>query len=313
MNLRRLVEVLDRGGASVSSDGLRFTHLNRVVWPESGLTKRDMVRYYAQVARVMVPYLADRALMLKRYQGGIDSRPIVQQRAAARVPDGVRTASLPLAEGGSARRYVGSLETLLYAAQLNAIELHPWHSRVATLELPDWIVLDLDPGKGVGFGSVVRVAQLLRELLEELGVGPVVKTSGSRGLHVYVPAGGRVDYDEAARFARLVAERVAAEARRLATVERTVSERGPRVYVDHLQNARGKTAVAPYSLRARPGAPVSAPVHWDELRGLCGPDAFTLENMPARIASEGDVWSGLLRRRGNVPRALARLEAERRG
>src|SRR5690606_3309244 len=227
LNLRRLVEALDRGGRSVASGGLRFTHLDRVVWPESGLTKRDMVRYYARVARVMVPYLTDRALMLKRYQGGIDSRPIVQQRAAARVPDGVRTAWLPLAEGGRARRYVGSLETLLYAAQLNAIELHPWHSRVAALERPDWIVLDLDPGRGVAFGSVVRVAELLRELLEELGVGPVVKTSGSRGLHVYVPAGGRVDYDAAARFARLVAERVAAEARRLATVERTVSERGP--------------------------------------------------------------------------------------
>lgn len=313
MNPQRLVEALDGGGRTVEYAGLEFTHLDRVMWPESGYTKRDMVRYYAQVARVMVPYLADRALMLKRYHGGIESEPVVQQRVMGRVPSGVRTAALPLADGGRARRYVGSLEMLLYAAQLDAVELHAWHSRLETLERPDWVVLDLDPGRGVGFASVVRVARLLRDVLDDLGVGPVVKTSGSRGLHVYVPAGARVDYAAAARFARLVAERVVSEAPRLATVERTVSARGRRVYVDHLQNARGKLAVAPYSLRARPGAPVSMPLHWAELDGLRSARAFTLADVPARIAAEGDAWRGVLRRRGSVGRALARLEKERGG
>jgi len=313
MNAERLVEALDGGGRTVEYAGLRFTNLDRVMWPQSGYTKRDMVRYYAQVARVMVPYLADRGLMLKRYMGSIESEPVVQQRVTGRVPAGVRTAALPLAEGGRARRYVGSLETLLYAAQLDAVELHAWHSRLETLERPDWVVLDLDPGEGVGFASVVGIARLLRDVLDDLGVGPVVKTSGSRGLHVYVPAGARVDYGAAARFARLVAERVAAEAPRQATVERTVSARGRRVYVDHLQNARGKLAVAPYSLRARPGAPVSMPLHWEELDGLRSARAFTLADVPARIAAEGDAWRGVLRRRGSVARALARLEGERGG
>lgn len=313
MNPERLVEALDGGGRTVKHAGLTFTHLDRVMWPESGYTKRDMVRYYAQVARVMVPYLADRGLMLKRYVGGIESEPVVQQRVTGRVPSGVKTAVLPLARGGRARRYVGSLETLLYAAQLDAVELHAWHSRLETLDRPDWVVLDLDPGRGVGFAHVVEVARLLRDILDDLGVGPVVKTSGSRGLHLYVPAGARVDYAAAARFARLVAEQAASEAPRLATVERTVSERGPRVYVDHLQNARGKLAVAPYSLRARPGAPVSMPLHWEELDGLRSARAFTLADVPARLAAEGDAWRGVLRRRGSVGRALERLEAERGG
>ena len=313
MDPERLVEALDGGGQTVEHAGLTFTHLDRVMWPESGYTKRDMVRYYAQVAHVMVPYIANRGLMLKRYAKGIESEPVVQQRVSGRVPDGVKTAVLPLARGGRARRYVGSVETLLYAAQLDAVELHAWHSRLETLERPDWVVLDLDPGHGVGFASVVEVARLLRDILDDLGVGPVVKTSGSRGLHVYVPAGARVDYEAAARFARLVAERAASEAPRLATVERTVSERGRRVYVDHLQNARGKLAVAPYSLRARPGAPVSMPLDWSELDGLRSAQAFTLADVPARLAAEGDAWRGVLRRRGSVARALARLEKERGG
>nr|PZN89862.1 MAG: ATP-dependent DNA ligase [bacterium] len=313
MVAERLVEALDAGGSRVEHDGLAFTHLDRVMWPESGYTKRDMVRYYARVARVMVPYLADRALMLKRYSEGIGSDPVVQQRVSGRVPAVVETAVLPLALGGRARRFVGSLETILYAAQLDAVELHAWHSRLETLDRPDWVVLDLDPGRGVGFARVVEVARLLRDILDDLGVGPVVKTSGSRGLHVYVPAGARVDYAAAARFARLVAERAASEAPRLATVERTVSERGPRVYVDHLQNARGKLAVAPYSLRARPGAPVSMPLHWEELDGLRSARAFTLADVPARLEAEGDAWRGVLRRRGSVARALLRLEKERGG
>lgn len=313
MSPERLVEALESGGRVVEHGGLRFTHLDRVMWPESGYRKRDMVEYYARVAKVMGRYVADRGLMLKRYPGGIESESVVQQRVSGRVPAGVRTAALPLAEGGRVRRYIGSPEMLLYAAQLDAVEVHAWHSRVESVERPDWVVLDLDPGEGVGFGLVVRIARLLRDILDDLHTGRVVKTSGSRGLHVYVPAGARVDYGAAARFARLVAERAVAEAPRHATVERTVSARGRRVYVDHLQNARGKVAVAPYSLRALPGAPVSTPLHWEELEGLRSSRAFTLADVPARIASEGDAWRGVLRRRGNVARALARLEAERGG
>lgn len=299
MTTAELIEALERGERDrrpVEADGLRFTHLDRILWPGEGLTKGDMVRYYARVAEVMVPYLADRPLMLKRYNRGIGGRAAVQQRAQRRVPDDVRTGEAPTAEGGRALRYIGSRATLLYAAQLNAVEIHPWQSRLASPDRPDWVVFDLDPSPGAGFRKVVRIARLIHEYLAAVGVPSAPKTSGSRGIHVYVPTGGTVEYDVAAAFARRVAERIAAEAPSLATVARPVGERGYRVYVDHLQNARGKTAVAPYSIRARRGAPVSMPIRWDEVNERLGPRDFTLAGVPGRLERAGDAWAEVFRR-----------------
>ncbi|HEX6940439.1 MAG TPA: non-homologous end-joining DNA ligase [Longimicrobiales bacterium] len=296
MGTAELIEALERGerdGEAVEVEGLRFTSLDRVLWPGDGVTKGGMLRYYVRVAPVMLRYLEGRPLMMKRYPAGIGGEAVVQQRVVGEVPDGVRTAEAPTAAGEEVPRYIGARETLLYAAQMDAIELHPWHSRLASVDRPDWIVLDLDPSPGAGFRKVVRVAERIRERLDALGLPSGVKTTGSRGLHVYVPTGGVLDYGAAAAFARRVAERVAADEPSLATVERAVDARGYRVYVDHLQNARGKTAVAAYSLRARRHAPVSLPIHWDEVDELADAREFTIENVPERLERRGDVWAGL--------------------
>lgn len=299
MDTARTIEALERGerdGVAVEIDGLRFTSLGRVLWPHDGWTKGDLLRYYVRVADVMLRYLDDRPLMMKRYHDGVDGEAVVQQRVAGQVPDGVRTAKAPTAEGKPTLRYIGSRATLLYAAQMNTIEFHPWHSRLADPDRPDWIVFDLDPSPGAGFRKVVRVARRIREVLDTLGLPCGVKTSGSRGLHVYVPTGGTIDYDTAAAFAKHISGAIAAEEPSVATVERAVDERGYRVYVDHLQNARGKTAVAPYSLRARRHAPVSMPIDWDEVDDDLSPTQFTIADAPARLEKQGDAWERLFRK-----------------
>ncbi|HEX7049233.1 MAG TPA: non-homologous end-joining DNA ligase [Longimicrobiales bacterium] len=313
MDTPSLIEALERAERDrepVEIEGLRFTSLDRVVWPRARLTKGDLVRYYVRVADVMLRYIGDRPLMLKRYPGGIDSSPVVQQRVTQPVPDDVRTARAPTAAGERVERYIGARATLFFAAQMDAIEIHAWHSRIAAPNRPDWIVLDLDPSPGAGFRKVVRIARALRERIEALGLTAAVKTSGSRGLHLHVPTGGAVSYDEAAELARRLAERVAEAEPSFATVRRAVDERGYRVYIDHLQNARGKTAVAPYSLRARPRAPVAMPIRWEEVDDALDPREFRLPDVPARLADEGDAWAEAFRRpAGDIERALERLRA----
>lgn len=308
MRTDELIEALDRGELDrrpVEAEGLRFTSLDREMWPGTGLTKGDLVRYYVEIAEVMLRYLDGRPLMLKRYPHGLDGRGIVQQRVGPKVPDSVRTAVLPTAEGEPKTRFIGARSTLLYASQMDTIEFHAWHSVASSPDRPDWIVLDLDPSRGAGFKKVVRVARLLGARLEELGLAAGIKTSGSRGLHIYVPTGRKVDYETSASFAKALAEEVASTDPGIATVERTVNRRGYRVYVDHLQNARGKTAAAPYTLRARPGAPVSMPIHWDEVDETLDPRGFRLPDVPGRLRSMGDAWEGLFQRpAGDITRAL---------
>lgn len=299
MNSDRLIEELERGerdGREVEVEGLHFTSLDRVLWPREHLTKGDMLRYYVRIAAVMLRYLGERPLMVKRYHEGIEGEAVVQQRASPKAPDGVRTAKVFTAEGEPALRFIGARATLYYLVQMGAVEFHPWHSRLSALDRPDWVIFDLDPSPGAGFKKVVRVAHALRERIDALGLPVGVKTSGSRGVHLYVPTGGVVTYDEAAAFARRVAERVATDEPSLATVERSVDRRGYRVYIDHLQNARGKTAVAPYSVRARPGAPVSLPIRWDEVDDDLDPRGFPMTEVPERVEREGDEWKGLFRR-----------------
>lgn len=317
MDAAALLEELERAErkrAPLEADGFRFTHLERVVWPDAGLTKGDLVRYYVRVASVMLRYLEGRPLMLRRFQGTIDDRPIVQQRARMPAPEGVTTEEVPVAEGEPTERYIGAWGTLLYAAQMNAVELHSWHSRIESPERPDWIILDLDPSTGTEFAQVVEVALGLRERLEDLGLSVLVKTSGSRGLHLHVPTGGDAEWEQAAALARGVAEALADDAPKLATVERSVDRRGRRIYIDHLQNARGKMAIAAYSPRARPGAPVAMPIAWSEVNDALSPRAFKIPGVPDRLEKEGDAWADAMRQEpGAIARALERLGEGRSG
>ena len=274
-----------------------LTHLERVYWPEEGYTKGDLVRYYDELAPVILPYLKDRPLIMKRYPAGIRG-PSFHQHDVNEVPDFVRTVTLEVEEGGHTVDYVigDNRATLLYMANLGAVERHPFHSRVKHLDYPDWFVFDLDPGEGVVFATICGLAVAVRDVLARLGLDSYPKTSGSRGIHVYVPVKPVYDYEQIAELAETIATVVAREHAEVATVERSLKKRRRgQIYVDHMQNAKGKSVVAPYSVRPRAGAPVSAPLEWGEVeRRQIAPRDFTIENIGRRVERKGDLFKPVL-------------------
>jgi bifunctional non-homologous end joining protein LigD len=303
----------------VGREVVPLTSLERVYWPDEGYTKGDLIRYYYEVSKYILPYLEDRPLIMKRYPAGIRGQ-FFHQHDVNEVPDFVRTAALEVEDGGGHRvdYIVGSGKaTLLYMANLGAIERHPWHSRVGNLDHPDWFVFDLDPGEGVEFKTICEVALAARDVLERLGLESYAKTSGSRGIHVYVPVKAIYSYEEIAELAELVATAVARRHSDVATVERSKRKRGrAMIYVDHMQNARGKSVVAPYSVRPKPGATVSTPLEWAEVeRKKVRTDDFDIKNMSERINRKGDLFKPVLKRKQALGDALERarglLEAGR--
>jgi DNA ligase D-like protein (predicted polymerase)/DNA ligase D-like protein (predicted 3'-phosphoesterase) len=285
----------------VGREVVPLTSLERVYWPDERLTKGDLIRYYYEVSKYILPYLEDRPLIMKRYPAGIRGQ-FFHQHDVNEVPDFVRTAALEVEDGGGHRvdYIVGTgRATLLYMANLGAIERHPWHSRVGNLDHPDWFVFDLDPGEGVEFKTICDVALTTRDALERLGLESYAKTSGSRGLHVYVPVKAIYSYEQIAELAERVATAVARQRSEVATVERSKRKRGrAMIYVDHMQNARGKSVVAPYSVRPKPGATVSAPLEWAEVeRKKIRTDDFDIGNMMERIGRKGDLFAPVLKRK----------------
>jgi bifunctional non-homologous end joining protein LigD len=284
-----------------------LTHLDKIYWPDEGYTKGDLVRYYDEIAKFILPYLKDRPLIMKRYPGGISGK-FFHQHDVNEAPDFVRTIELDVEEGQHAVDYVvgDTRATLLYMANLGAIERHPWHSRVEDLDHPDWIVFDLDPGEGIEYPTICELALRVRDVLVRLGLESYPKTSGSRGLHVYVPIRAVYSYEQVAEFAEAAATLVARENAAVATVERALKKRKKgQIYVDHMQNARGKSVVAPYSVRPKAGAPVSMPLKWKEVEGRkITPRDFTIRNAGARLAREGDLFRPVLKQKQRLDEAL---------
>jgi bifunctional non-homologous end joining protein LigD len=294
------------GGAT-----LAVTSLDKPFWPAEGLTKGDLMRFYARVAPAILPAIDGRPLAMKRYPNGIEGHSFFQHSPGDNPPDVVRVEMVETEDEGEQPRLVGGdLPTLLYTVQLGTVAVNAWHSRVGTLDWPDYTVIDLDPGPRVPFRRVIQVAGWVREELTALGLHAAVKTSGSKGLHVVVPLPPRTTYDTAAALAERVAGQVAGAHPKEATVERAVGGR-PRgsVYVDHLQNARGKTLASVFSARARPGATVSTPVSWRQLASTSfDPDAFTIETVPRRVARVRHLWEDVLAE-GNDARAVLKAAA----
>jgi bifunctional non-homologous end joining protein LigD len=299
--------------AKVGRDVVPLTSLDRVYFPAAKLTKGDLVRYYYEVSKHILPYLKDRPLIMKRYPTGIRGQ-FFHQHDVQEAPRFVRTVPLEVEDGGghTVDYVVGdNLQTLLYMANLGAIERHPWHSRTRNLDRPDWFVFDLDPGEGVKFTTICEVAVTTRKILDNLGLESYPKTSGSRGIHIYVPVKAVYDYEQIADFAARVAALIADEHPDAATVERSLKKRGKgTIYVDHMQNARGKSVVAPYSVRPREGAPVSAPLTWREVElKKITPQDFTIENTMARLKSKGDLFREVLKNKQTLGDALKKLES----
>jgi bifunctional non-homologous end joining protein LigD len=290
--LRALEDARKDGVLDLPGDRqLAITNLHKVFWPRPKLTKGDLLRYYVEVAPFVLPVLADRPLVMKRFPNGVDAKPFYQHRAPE-VAAGVRAEPIAAAES---RVHVigGDLLTLLYTKQLAAISDDPWFSRVQSAESADYIALDLDPPPGLPFRQVLDVARWIRDELGTFGATGVVKTSGSEGLHVYVALPPGTSYDAGVIFAQIVATLVAERHPKQATVERAVRSRGNRVYVDFLQNGLGKTLAAAYSARATDNAGVSTPITWDEVDSGVDREDFTIRSVPARLREVGDVWARL--------------------
>ena len=293
---------------------VHLTNLDKVFWPESGYTKGDLVEYYRTIAPVLLAYLADRPLVLTRYPEGIEGKSFFQKNFPDFAPPWIRRVRL---YGEGSEREVeycvaDDLESLLYVANSASIPLHIWQSRAAAIAHPDFCVLDLDP-KGAPFSDVVRIALFLRELCDRIRIPSFVKTSGSTGLHVLVPLGPGVTYDQSRSIGNLLALIAARELGKIATVARRPSRREGKVYIDFLQNGRGRLLAAPYCVRPLPGAPVSAPLEWDELDDALELGAYTIRTVPTRVAEGKDPMRDLLAARPNLPLALERLEEMVRG
>jgi bifunctional non-homologous end joining protein LigD len=291
----------DSGNGTLRFPGgktLDVTNLSKVYFPKQRYTKGDVMRYYASIARTILPLVQDRPLVLKRYPDGIAKPPFFQQNAPRDVPKSVRTALVASSDGKSRRIIGGDLPTLLYAAQLGAIDVHPWLSRVGSLDAADFAVLDLDPTPKASFARVMNVARAILESLKQGGYPAALKTSGSRGLHIFVAMPPRTSYAQAQDFARIVATAVAQDHPKEATIERSIAKR-PRgtVYVDFLQNAEGKSVAAAFSVRARHGAPVSMPIAASELEDTLRIEDFTIVNAAAQAARRGKQWAALTRYR----------------
>ena len=283
-------------GTSLEIGGrkLTLTHLDKVYWPKDGYTKGDMIAYYRDVAALMLPYLKDRPLSLHRFPGGIGEKSFYQ-KDVEQAPDWATIVPIESESKGETVRFLVCQDeaALVYVANLGSIEIHPWNSRTRNLEYPDYLVIDLDPG-GQSFDEVMDVARTARSVLEAIGAESLVKTSGATGLHVYVPLGAKYDYEQARTFARLVGHVIQARHSRITTLERVPGARKGKMYVDVYQNRRGQTLAAPYSIRPRDGAPVSAPLRWDELEPGLSPGSFTINTVRARLDRLGDLWGGVL-------------------
>jgi bifunctional non-homologous end joining protein LigD len=290
---------------------VQFTNLGKVFWPDEGYTKGDLIEYYRAISPWLLPYLKDRPVVLTRYPDGIAGKSFFQKDAPGFVPEWIRTERMWSEDTQRDIDYFvcDDADSLLYLINLGTIPLHVWASRAASLELPDWCILDLDP-KEAPFAHVVTVARAVRRLCEEIELPCFIKTSGSTGLHVLLPLGRQCTYEQSRQLGGLLARVIAAELPEIATVTRQVGKRGARVYLDYVQNGHGRLLVAPFSARPLPGAPVSTPLSWREVGPKLDIRKFTIRNVPARMKKlRDDPLLPVLAVKPDLVAALQRLQA----
>jgi bifunctional non-homologous end joining protein LigD len=281
-----------------------ITHPEKVLFPDEGITKGEVAAYYEGVAPVMLPHLRDRPVTMERYPAGIGNKGFWQKDVSKGFPAWLQRVEVPKKDGVVHHPVVNDVASLLWVTNQNTITQHVWTSRHPELGRPDLCVFDLDPADDDT--AAVRAAALaLRDLLQQLGLPSWVKTTGSKGFHLVVPLDGTTTMGTAARFADAVGRLVVRASPDTLTQQFSKSDRRGRIYVDTGRNGYSATFAAPYTLRARPGAPVSAPCTWDELqRGVVGPRSFTLRDMPGRIAAVGDLWADLHHSGCSLQRAM---------
>lgn len=303
---------LPRSDPQPKTTAVAFTNLQKVFWPDEGYTKGDLIEFYGAISPWMLPYLTERPLVLTRYPDGINGKSFFQKDAPQYAQDFVRTVTIWSEDSQRELDYfVCDNETsLLYIANMGAILLHIWSSRVATLETPDWCILDLDP-KGAPFTDVVTVAQAVKSLCDDIGLPTGIKTSGSTGLHVLIPLARQCTYEQSRTLGGLLARVIASRLPEIATVTRQVQKRGGKVYLDYVQNGHGRLLVAPYSVRPLPGAPVSTPLSWDEVTPSLDIRSLTIKNVPDRMRNlPSDPLLPVLSEMPDLVEALAKLQSQ---
>ena len=286
----------------VQADGheVRLTNLRKIFWPDLGLTKGDLLRYYAEVAAVLLPHIRDRAMVMRRYPHGASGPSFFMKRAPAPRPEWIRTCSIPHDSGNVIDfPVIDDRAALLWVVNLGCIDLNQWYARCDDVDRPDYLHFDLDPGVGAAFDRVLETALIVREALDTLKMPSLVKTTGSKGLHVYVPIVRGPVQKQVWTFAKALAQELAKRHPAIITAEYRVAKRPRgRVLVDYNQNRWGSTLASIYSVRPRPEATVSTPVTWKEIEKGVRIEDFTMKNVPARVAKLGDLWKPLLALRG---------------
>ena len=282
-----------KGDLTLALDGERvsLTSLDRIYWPDEKITKFELLSYYLQVSAYILPFLKNRPAILQRWPRGIKA-PMFFQQDLESAPGFIKTIRLTNQQGRELDYAVyTTTASLLHFVNLGSIEQHPWHSTIAKLDKPDWLALDLDP-KRAPWQNVLQVALIGKQVCDEIGLNAFPKTSGSSGIHIYLPLTPTNDYAKVAEFSRLLASEIARRAPKIATVERSIDKRKrDQVYVDWMQNARGKSLAAVFTARAKTGATVSMPLTWKQIEQGVKISDFTVKNVPALLKKNGDAWS----------------------
>jgi bifunctional non-homologous end joining protein LigD len=295
---------------NVNGHDLKFTNLSKIYWPKEKVTKRDMLNYYYQVAPYMLPYFKDRPQTLNRFPHGINGESFYQKDVKGKVPGWMATFPYHSETDGRDKEFlvVSNEASLLYIASLGCIEMNPWSSRTQAPDNPDWCIIDLDPDKNP-FDQVIKTAQVTKQVLDSVDVPSYCKTSGSTGLHIYIPLNAKYSYEQSKEFGRSVVKLVHAELPSFTSIERYTDKRKGKLYLDFLQNRPQATVAGPYSLRPKPGAPVSAPLHWEEVKKGMRIQDFNIFNMVARIKEIGDIFKPVIGKGINLEKAVKKIEA----
>jgi bifunctional non-homologous end joining protein LigD len=287
-----------------------LTHLDKLYWPDEKITKGDLINYYESIAPYILPYLKNRPLSLKRNPNGIKDAGFYHKDAGDTAPEWMKTADIKSESTNKIVHYLvcNDVQSLLFIANLGCIEMNPWNSTVANLDKPDYFILDIDPSDKNTFDEVIDTALLIKGLLDKAGIPGFCKTSGASGMHVYIPCHKKYLYNEVRDFAKIIATLAHEQMPGNTTLERSLSKRKKNhIYIDYLQNSRGQTLASAYSVRPKPGASVSTPLEWKEVKHGLLPGDFTIKNILKRVKQKGDLFKGVLEKGINIKDALKKM------
>ena len=293
-----------------------LTHLDKIYWPDENITKGELLEYYSQIAPYILPYLKNRPLSLLRNPNGIKEKGFFHKDAGDSAPDWVKKQEIYSESTDKMINYLvcNDVESLLFIANMGCIEMNPWNSTIDKQDRPDYIVMDIDPSDKNTFEQVIDVALVIKEIMDETDMVGYCKTSGSSGLHVYIPFNKKHTYDESRDFAQILASMVNDRLPKFTTLERSLAKRKKnQIYIDYLQNRQGQTLASAYSARPKPGATVSAPLEWSEVKHGLRISDFTIKNMLKRVEEKGDLFKGVLGKGIDMSKTLEKMEAMQAG